>query len=31
MRKVDWNCIIPWDKFNPNNIEESLKYNIVNK
>ena len=30
-RKVDWNCIIPWDKFNPNNIEESLKYNIVNK
>lgn len=28
-RKVDWTCIIPWDKFNPNNIEESLKYNIV--
>lgn len=28
-RKVDWNCIIPWDKFNPGNIEESLKYNIV--
>lgn len=24
-----WNYIIPFDKFNPNNIEESLKYNIV--
>lgn len=24
-----WDCIIPFDKFNPNNIEESLKYNIV--
>ena len=23
--------IIPFDKFNPNNIEESLKYNIQNK
>lgn len=28
-RRVDWSCIIPFDKFNPNNIEESLKYNIV--
>lgn len=24
-----WKYIIPFDKFNPNNIEESLKYNIV--
>lgn len=24
-----WNYIIPFDRFNPNNIEESLKYNIV--
>lgn len=24
-----WNYIIPFDKFNPENIEESLKYNIV--
>lgn len=24
-----WNYIIPFDSFNPNNIEESLKYNIV--
>lgn len=24
-----WDIIIPFDKFNPNNIEESLKYNIV--
>lgn len=24
-----WNYIIPFDKFNPLNIEESLKYNIV--
>lgn len=24
-----WNYIIPFDKFNENNIEESLKYNIV--
>lgn len=24
-----WECIIPFDKFNPNDIEESLKYNIV--
>lgn len=24
-----WNYIIPFDKFNPNNIKESLKYNIV--
>lgn len=24
-----WNYIIPFDKFNPNNLEESLKYNIV--
>lgn len=24
-----WNYIIPFDMFNPNNIEESLKYNIV--
>ena len=28
-RKVDWRCIIPFDKFNPNDIEESLKHNIV--
>jgi hypothetical protein len=28
-RKEDWECIIPFDKFNPENIEESLKYNIV--
>lgn len=25
----DWNYIIPCDRFNPNDIEESLKYNIV--
>lgn len=25
-----WNHIIPFDKFDPNNIEESLKHNIVN-
>lgn len=24
----EWNYIIPFDKFNPNDIEESLKYNI---
>lgn len=24
-----YDIIIPWDKFNPNDIEESLKYNIV--
>lgn len=24
-----WDFIIPWGKFNPNDIEESLKYNIV--
>lgn len=24
-----YDIIIPWDKFNPNNIEESLKHNIV--
>lgn len=24
-----WRFIIPFDKFDPNNIEESLKYNIV--
>lgn len=24
-----WNYIIPFDRFNPNNIEESIKYNIV--
>lgn len=24
-----WPIIIPFDKFDPNNIEESLKYNIV--
>ena len=23
-----WDCMIPYDKFDPNNIEESLKYNI---
>lgn len=28
-RKVDWKCIIQFDKFNPNDIEESLKHNIV--
>ena len=28
-RKVDWNCIIPFDKFNPSDIQESLKHNIV--
>lgn len=28
-RKVNWNCIIPFDKFNPNDFEESLKHNIV--
>lgn len=26
---IRWNYIIPFDKFNPNDIEESLKYNIV--
>lgn len=25
-----WKYIIRFDKFNPSNIEESLKYNIVN-
>lgn len=29
--KSSWRYIIPFDKFNPNNIEESLKYNIVKK
>lgn len=24
-----WNYIVPFDKFNPNDIQESLKYNIV--
>lgn len=24
-----WDCIIPFDRFSPNDIEESLKYNIV--
>lgn len=28
-RKVDWKCIIQFDKFDPTNIEESLKHNIV--
>ena len=28
-RKVDWKCIIPFDKFNPSDIQESLKHNIV--
>lgn len=27
---IKGNCIIPYEKFNPNDIEESLKYNIVN-
>lgn len=27
--EIYWKYIIPFDKFNPNNIEESLKYNIV--
>lgn len=26
---IRWNYIIPFDKFNPNDIEESLKHNIV--
>lgn len=26
---LTWATIIPFDKFDPNNIEESLKYNIV--
>lgn len=26
---VRWNYIIPFDKFNPNDIEETLKHNIV--
>lgn len=26
---IPWNIIIPLDKFNPNDIKESLKYNIV--
>lgn len=26
---IEFSKIIPFDKFNPNNIEESLKYNIV--
>lgn len=29
--ECQWKCIIPFDKFNPNNIVESLKYNIVKK
>lgn len=33
-KEENWNklgikYVIPWEKFNPNNIEESLKYNIV--
>ena len=28
-RKVNWSCIIPCDKFNFENQEESMKYNIV--
>lgn len=28
---TNWEYIIPFDKFDPNNIEESLKYNIVKK
>lgn len=28
-RVMKYDYIIPFDKFNPNNIEESLKYNIV--
>ena len=27
--RTSWNIIIPFDKFNPNDIEESLKHNIV--
>lgn len=27
--KSNWDYIIPFDKFNPNDIEESLKHNIV--
>lgn len=27
--RVSYKIIVPFDKFNPNNIEESLKYNIV--
>lgn len=26
---IRWNYIIPFDKFNPNDIEETLKHNIV--
>lgn len=26
---TNWDYIIPFDKFDPNNIEESLKHNIV--
>ena len=26
---ISYDIIIPWDKFNPNDIEESLKHNIV--
>lgn len=29
VQKQDWECIIPWDEFNPNDLEESLKHNIV--
>lgn len=29
--ELNWNYIIPFDKFNPNDISESLKYNIVKK
>lgn len=27
--KMRWRYIIPFESFNPNDIEESLKYNIV--
>lgn len=29
--RIQWNHIIPFDKFNPNDIEESLKYDICKK
>ena len=30
-KKRKWDYIIPFDKFDPNNIEESIKYNIAKK
>lgn len=28
-KKIKWDYIIPFDQFDPNNIEESIKHNIV--